>query len=126
MVEVMDTVNFGLSVFFSVVIWGIGVAAIIFYYVKTNSRNYFHTGFPELPTSIVVTLALVIAWVGALPILNAMADQAQYGSLVGASRDILSDEYRPLYGRGWFQFLVSVLIIVAGGFVAYLRRENRY
>ncbi|HEL6195836.1 hypothetical protein ACVCFX_27265 (plasmid) [Klebsiella pneumoniae] len=108
-----NSVSWGWAIFLSILIWGGAVAAII-------------SGFPEFPATIVVTFAVAMAWLGALPILNAMADQYQYGSLVGASREILSDQYRPVYGRGGFQFFVFFIIVLAGGLITYFRRDRRY
>ncbi|WP_454744224.1 hypothetical protein [Citrobacter freundii] len=121
-----NSASWGWTIFLSILIWGGAVAAIIIYYIKQNSRHYYYSGFPEFPTTIVVTFAVAMAWLGALPILNAMADQYQYGSLVGASREILSDQYRPVYGRGGFQFFVFFIIVLAGGLITYFRRDRRY
>ncbi|MEQ0217936.1 hypothetical protein ABLV18_27490 [Klebsiella sp. CN_Kp114] len=124
--DFFNSVSWGWTIFLSILIWGGGAAAIIFYYVKQNSSHYYYSSFPVFPTTIVVTFAVAMTWIGALPILDAMADEVQYGSLVGASREILSDQYRPIYGSGGFQFLVFVLIVIVGGGVTYYRRERRY
>lgn len=126
MVEtIYDGVNFFKAMVFSVIIWGSFCVAAWYYHFSEARRTSWNGGglsdfldlFPEWLMNSILT-----AWfiAGTFPLINYVADKEQFGSVVGRARELGMFDERPFYGEGGYQFLVMVLIIIAGYLI------NRY
>ena len=116
------------AVVLSVIIWGLGLALCWYYYFSEARRYSWHGGgladfmdlFPQwLMNSVLVAWAVV----GCYPLLNYTADQEQFGSVIGRARAMGLFDERPWYGVGVYQFLVVVLILVAGYIIHRFRND---
>lgn len=116
--ELLDGITFGASMLFSIVLWVVGVVVWGYSYVGRNDY------IDWMPQSVINTLLAIWLFIGSLPILNYTADKEQYGSVLGAARDLDIFSERPWYGMGGYQFLIGLLIAAIGfGYTWYNRRR---
>ncbi|EPO6577468.1 hypothetical protein ACUDK7_003814, partial [Escherichia coli] len=68
---------------------------------------------------------VLVAWfiVGTFPMLNYVADKAQFGGVVGRARELNMFDDRPWYGVGGYQFLIVVVILIVGYLINWYRNK---
>lgn len=118
MQDFIDNFTVGWWTFVAVAGW---VVATIGFLWGIAGRNDFIDWMPEW---LIGTLAAEFGYIFTLPLLNVIADKNQFGSVVGAAREFAMFSERPWYGVGGYQFLIFILIALAGLGVRWYR--NRY
>nr|AGE11253.1 hypothetical protein [Citrobacter freundii] len=117
--NLIDNMKFYTATIFSIVIWGAAIALFVYYHM---SRHSFLNDF--LSPAVVNTVTAALAYIGLLPLLNYAADKEQFGSVVGAARQMSMFSERPWYGEGSYQFLIFLVIILSGFIIAWVNRRR--
>lgn len=117
--QLIDGMKFFTASIISIAIWAAAIALFTYYY---TSRHSFLNDV--LSPAVINTVTAAIAFTGTLPLLNYAADKEQYGSIVGAAREMSMFSERPWYGMGGYQFLILVLIILSGCLIAWFKRRR--
>ncbi|MCP6645561.1 hypothetical protein NL493_25585 [Klebsiella pneumoniae] len=118
-----EVLNDGISIFWavilSVIIWATGLATLWYYHFSEARRYSWQSGgladFMDLiPDWLMNSVFFAWAIVGTFPLLNYKADKVQFGSVVGRAREMGFFDERPWYGVGGYQFLIIIVILIAG------------
>lgn len=117
--QLIDGANFITALVLSVILWGLCLS-LAWYYHFNDARRYSWNsgdlaGFLELiPDWLMNTVLVAWAAAGSIPLLDYKADKEQFGSVVGRAREMGLFDERPWYGVGGYQFLMIVVILIAG------------
>lgn len=126
MLEVLeDGISIFWAVVFSAMIWAAGVATLWYYHFSEARRYSWQNGgladvMDAIPEWLMNTTFVAWAVAGTFPLLDYKADKVQFGSVVGQAQEMGFFDERPWYGVGGYQFLMIVVIFVAGYLI------NRY
>ncbi|EGT5675406.1 hypothetical protein AGJ34_20790 [Cronobacter dublinensis subsp. dublinensis] len=117
--DLLENITFGFIMVCTIIAWVAGVLVLV---SGLRGRNDFIDWMPE---SVLYTVFAEWTFLVSLPLLNHIADEKQFGSAVGAAREFAMFSERPWYGTGGGQFLIFILIAIAGAGCAWYKR-NRY
>ncbi|MET6509464.1 hypothetical protein WHZ95_27475 [Escherichia coli] len=126
--QITDGVHFVTALILSVIIWGLCLAVAWYFHFSEARRYSWHNNsladFMDLIPNWLMNTVLV-AWfiVGTFPMLNYVADKAQFGGVVGRARELNMFDDRPWYGVGGYQFLIVVVILIVGYLINWYRNK---
>ncbi|BBW89477.1 hypothetical protein ABNL11_004962 [Klebsiella pneumoniae] len=123
--KIQDGFSFLGAAVLSLIILGTLIAALWYYFLSDARHNSFHSGglidfMDALPEWLMYSIFVDWFISATIPMLNFIADQKQYGGVVGAAREMGMFGERPWYGVGGYQFLILVAVLVIGYLI------NRY
>ncbi|EOC0011684.1 hypothetical protein ACI0X9_003371 [Cronobacter turicensis] len=117
--DLLENLTFGFIMICTIIAWIIGVVVL---FTGLRGRNDFIDWMPE---PVMFTAFAEWTFLVSIPLLNHIADARQFGSAVGAAREFAIFSERPWYGSGGYQFLIFILIALAGFGCAWYKR-NKY